>query len=37
MKKEAFDQGSITMAQDGLLKALEKLTDVTEVFRVTGG
>jgi type II secretory ATPase GspE/PulE/Tfp pilus assembly ATPase PilB-like protein len=36
MKKEAFDQGSITMTQDGLLKALEKLTDVTEVFRVTG-
>ena len=35
--KMAKEQGTITMTQDGLLKALQKLTDVTEVFRVTGG
>jgi type IV pilus assembly protein PilB len=31
----AAKQGMITMAQDGLLKALDKLTTVDEVFRVT--
>ena len=35
-KKVAVGQGMITMAQDGLLKALEGITDVEEVFRVTG-
>lgn len=37
LAKMAKEQGTITMTQDGLLKALQKLTDVTEVFRVTGG
>lgn len=31
----AIKNGMITMAQDGLLKALEKITSVQEVFRVT--
>lgn len=31
----ALKNGMVTMAQDGLLKALEKLTSVEEVFRVT--
>lgn len=35
-KKLAISQGMITMAQDGLLKALEGITDVEEVFRVAG-
>lgn len=35
-KKAAIEQGMITMAQDGLLKALEGITDVEEVFRVAG-
>jgi type IV pilus assembly protein PilB len=35
-KKVAVSQGMITMAQDGLLKALEGFTDVEEVFRVAG-
>ena len=35
-KKVAVAQGMITMAQDGLLKALDGLTDVEEVFRVVG-
>jgi type II secretory ATPase GspE/PulE/Tfp pilus assembly ATPase PilB-like protein len=35
-KKIAVDQGMITMAQDGLLKAVEGITDVEEVFRVAG-
>jgi len=33
-KKVAIEQGMVTMAQDGLLKALEGVTDVEEVFRV---
>jgi type IV pilus assembly protein PilB len=33
-KKTAVLQGMLTMAQDGLLKALEGITDVEEVFRV---
>ena len=35
-KKIAVQQGMVTMAQDGLLKALEGITDVEEVFRVVG-
>ncbi|MBL8029649.1 MAG: type II/IV secretion system protein [Candidatus Doudnabacteria bacterium] len=35
-KKAAHEQGMLTMAQDGLLKALEGITDVEEVFRVAG-
>jgi type IV pilus assembly protein PilB len=35
-KKTAIEQGMLTMAQDGLLKALEGITDVEEVFRVAG-
>jgi type IV pilus assembly protein PilB len=35
-KKVAIAQGMITMAQDGMLKALDGLTDVEEVFRVVG-
>lgn len=35
-KKTAVAQGMITMVQDGLLKALDGLTDVEEVFRVAG-
>jgi type IV pilus assembly protein PilB len=35
-KKAGVSQGMITMVQDGLLKALEGITDVEEVFRVAG-
>ncbi len=35
-KEEGIKQGMITMLQDGLLKALDGLTDVEEVFRVAG-
>ncbi len=35
-KKVAVSQGMITMAQDGLLKALQGITDAEEVFRVAG-
>lgn len=35
MEELAINQGMITMAQDGLLKALDALTTVEEVFRVT--
>jgi len=35
-KKIAESQGMLTMAQDGLLKALDGVTDVEEVFRVVG-
>jgi type II secretory ATPase GspE/PulE/Tfp pilus assembly ATPase PilB-like protein len=35
-KKLAFEQGMVTMLQDGLLKALDGVTDVEEVFRVAG-
>ena len=31
----ATQNGMVTMAQDGLLKALDKITTVEEVFRVT--
>jgi type IV pilus assembly protein PilB len=35
-KKAGIEQGMITMLQDGLLKALDGITDVEEVFRVAG-
>jgi type II secretory ATPase GspE/PulE/Tfp pilus assembly ATPase PilB-like protein len=35
IKNQAISDGMITMAQDGLLKALAGITDVEEVFRVT--
>lgn len=35
-RKIGIEQGMITMVQDGLLKALEGLTDVEEVFRAAG-
>lgn len=34
--KAAREQGMVTITQDGLLKALDGLTDVEEVFRVAG-
>jgi type IV pilus assembly protein PilB len=34
MAELAFNQGMITMAQDGLLKALDAITTVDEIFRV---
>lgn len=36
MKKQAMLDGTLTMVQDGILKALNGLTDVEEVFRVAG-
>lgn len=36
IKKLAHENGTMTMLQDGLLKALQKITDVEEVFRVVG-
>ncbi len=36
IKKAARENGTMTMTQDGLLKALAKITDVEEVFRVVG-
>lgn len=35
IKKMAFEDGIITMAQDGILKALDGLTSIKEVFRVS--
>lgn len=35
IKELAIKKGMVTMIQDGLLKALEGITDVAEVFRVT--
>jgi type II secretory ATPase GspE/PulE/Tfp pilus assembly ATPase PilB-like protein len=35
IRNQAIQDGMITMAQDGLLKALAGVTDVEEVFRVT--
>ncbi len=35
-RKAGIEQGMITMGQDGLLKALDGVTDVEEVFRVAG-
>lgn len=36
LKQYAIKNGMVTMVQDGLLKALEGITDVEEVFRVAG-
>lgn len=36
IKKAAYQNGTMTMVQDGLLKALAKTTDIEEVFRVVG-
>jgi type II secretory ATPase GspE/PulE/Tfp pilus assembly ATPase PilB-like protein len=36
LRAQAFQDGMVTMVQDGLLKALEGITDVEEVFRVAG-
>ncbi len=36
IRKVAIQDGMVTMGQDGLLKALQGITDVEEVFRVTG-
>lgn len=35
VKKMAYEQGVITMAQDGILKALDGITTIKEVFRVS--
>ena len=35
VRNQAIVEGMITMAQDGILKALQGITDVEEVFRVT--
>ncbi|MCL5667039.1 MAG: GspE/PulE family protein [Patescibacteria group bacterium] len=35
-REAAIKQGMITMVQDGLLKAIDGITDVEEVFRVAG-
>jgi type II secretory ATPase GspE/PulE/Tfp pilus assembly ATPase PilB-like protein len=35
IRRQAMTDGMLTMAQDGILKALEGITDVEEVFRVT--
>ncbi|HCU31152.1 TPA: hypothetical protein DIC21_00215, partial [Candidatus Uhrbacteria bacterium] len=37
VQKLALTQGMVTMAQDGLLKAIDGVTSIEEVFRVTGG
>lgn len=34
VRKLAIEQGTLNIAQDGLLKALQKLTDIHEIFRV---
>ena len=34
MKEVAFKNGMVTMAQDGVLKALDGITTLDEVFRV---
>lgn len=36
LAKQALEEGMITMAQDGILKALEGTTSLEEVWRVTG-
>jgi type IV pilus assembly protein PilB len=35
IKKAMIEEGMVTMMQDGLIKALQGITDVEEVFRVT--
>lgn len=37
VQKLAVEQGMVTMGQDGLLKAVDGITSVEEVFRATGG
>lgn len=37
IRRRAISDGMITMAQDGILKALAGITDIEEVFRVTEG
>ncbi len=36
LKAQALTDGTLTMLQDGLMKALQGITDVEEVFRVVG-
>lgn len=36
LKRQAHQDGTVSMVQDGLLKALEGITDIEEVFRVAG-
>lgn len=36
IKKAAKENGTMTMLQDGMMKALSKTTDIEEVFRVVG-
>lgn len=36
IKKAAYEQGQITMRQDGILKVIEGITDLAEVERVVG-
>jgi len=36
IKKEVYRQGTLTMAQDGVLKALSGITTIKEVMRVVG-
>ncbi len=36
IKKLAVKNGTVSMLQDGLVKALQKITDIEEVFRVVG-
>lgn len=36
IKKSAIEKGMITMAQDGILKAIKGITTIDDVFRVTG-
>ncbi len=35
IKNQAIAEGMLTMSQDGILKALQGITDIEEVFRVT--
>ena len=35
IEQRAKEQGMLTMAQDGILKALDGITSLDEVFRVT--
>lgn len=36
IKQEAIKNGTMTMIQDGVVKALDKITDLDEIFRVVG-
>jgi type II secretory ATPase GspE/PulE/Tfp pilus assembly ATPase PilB-like protein len=35
IRKQAIEDGMITMTQDGILRAMEGATTIEEVFRVT--